>query len=429
MMTFSLKQLLVSLFCLYTLSLNGTLAIWPFNNNAPQVLQGYVFIGEDYQELNSKILDMIASFDTDEQRFKLMGDILRIAVNDLLDYDPNGQPTGGSDGCLDMTNAENVRLIGDLWTPSGGVDPEFLSLYNTHFSQMTKADFWAASAVIILETWNHEDSVTEFQFRWNRQDASDEECDLMQGRAPDFSSSAGCNELETKLINRMNLTWEEVVALMGYHTLGFDNHERAWTLVNTKNHEFDNLYYRDLILQGWVPSQYGNFWDFGGSAQVVMYPSDLCLYYDLQASASQCCTNTNNNCIGASGTELPACVKLDANDARRQAVEQYANLGGAITDYETFYSNFAAVFRKLSMNGYVRLFDSNWLNNTQVPCHDRSFQVTGGASKSCSWVESMIRRCNTYSHYCPRLCGRHEERFYPQKCYFEGYTPFDPYDG
>jgi len=429
MIQFSSKHLLFSFLCLSLI--NGACSwFWPFTTSwgyfgpgGPEELEG-VITGEDFLDLKSKVLDMIADFDEADDQIRVMGDILRLAVNDMLDYDPNGQPRGGADGCLDTSNAENARLMEELWTPYGGVDPQYLSLYNTHFSQMSRADFWAASAIIVLESSKYEDSVTHFEFRWNREDASDEDCALMQGRAPDFTSSTGCDELETKLINRMNLEWEEVVALMGYHTLGMDDHQRAWTESVRQTHLFDNLYHRDLIQEGWVPNESGNFWDWGGSANVVMYPSDLCLYYDLQASESQCCTNTESACIGADGTQLPACVKLDASNKRRQAVEHYANLSGVIIDYETFYSNFAAVFLKLSRNGYDRLYSSNWLNRSEVSCVDiGGFADLNNHHRSCHWVnQSVIDRCIAFSSYCPASCGCYDELYFPEKCLFEGKT-------
>jgi len=345
-----------------------------------------------------------------------------------LDYDPNSDHKGGSDGCLDVSKAENTRLINELWSSPDGTDVPFYSLYKTHFSDMSTADFWVASAYAVLRERRYPGTTTSFEFRWGRIDATTSSCNIIKGeeRSPDFvNSQTGCDELETKLINRMGLDWGKVTALMGYHTLGENDNSRVWTESHRKSAKFDNQYYRDILNSGWIPQDGTNEWIYGGQSTrpVVMYPSDLCLYYVFPPT-EDCCTNNLNECTNADGVELPACTKLDVLDPRRVAVDYFAN-GYDYTnlDYNKFYTAFAEVMQDLSSNGHGRLY-TTWSDSIAVRCTDMcdGFLNSNNQTRTCVWVLARDR-CPLFSRHCPVGCGLHNEGFFPEKCHFEGLTP------
>jgi len=272
---------------------------------------------------------------------------------------------------------------------------------------------------------------TTFEFRWGRTDATADNCDLMraESRAPDFSSATGCEELEEKLVERMGMSWLEVVSLMGYHTLGSDENGHAWTDHTVKSFDFDNSYYRDLTTDGWVPrDENTGSWGWGGqiSHPVVMYPKDLCLFYDLEGSETQCCTNgVNSNCQDANGNVLPACKQLPDGNDRKNAVLQFSTNEGDNINSQDFLTNFGTVFRHLSLNGWGLLF-SPWQNSTEVYCRDTChFDDSRPRQRECNWMLARPDpRCEAYGHLCPITCGNIGVQYFPEKCRYQN-APID----
>ena len=84
-------------------------------------------------------------------------------------------------------------------------------------------------------------------FRMGRKDAESESEVIVEERLPDVSDSS---EGIISKMRRMGFNTEEIVALMGSHTLGFAHEDRTgfkgrWT---QNPYVFDNSYYKEVLL-------------------------------------------------------------------------------------------------------------------------------------------------------------------------------------
>eukprot|EP00971_Amphidinium_carterae_P228732 4537351-Amphidinium_carterae.1 len=128
------------------------------------------------------------------------GCVLRVAGHDLMDY-ANGQ--GGSDGCLDLFDADNAGLPECLHSGHHGFS--LLDAYQRHCSEISLADFivLAAEAVITFSreyaTGGTVDMDLRSNFRYGRTTAAT--CTFAEGRLPNPEDS--CTAVEDTFVHRM----------------------------------------------------------------------------------------------------------------------------------------------------------------------------------------------------------------------------------
>jgi hypothetical protein len=92
---------------------------------------------------------------------------------------------------------------------------ELTNVYNRKYSHVSKADFWIASANAVIRQLSVDQSLNlEHTFLWGRKDA--DSCKNQGDRIP---TGTGCREIEDTLLDAMDLSWRDAVALLGAHTM------------------------------------------------------------------------------------------------------------------------------------------------------------------------------------------------------------------
>jgi len=241
------------------------------------------------------------------------GCVLRVAGHDLMDY-ANGE--GGSDGCMDLSDPDNMGLpeclhMGEEFGSS------IFDAYKMHCSEVSLADFIVIAAEAVM-TFSRE-KVTEgdssrgsldfrSSFRFGRTTATS--CTFAEGRLPNPENS--CTAVETTFVNRMGLSWREATALMGVHTIGRARPENSgydgWWSDAVNSRMFNNNYYASILAKGWIPERLSankNQWqraDDGRNrgateGKEMMLNTDMCLAFsedrngnvELRAGSHSCC--------------------------------------------------------------------------------------------------------------------------------------------
>jgi len=258
---------------------------------------------------------------------RLSGCIIRMAGHDFMDYLPTAAPgqTGGSDGCVDFEDGDNAGLNECL-----AYGTNLGAIYSKYCSWLSLADFivLAAEAVMILKSQCNpvyydstrvppncsttdcsdlqyavsysvpfcsagtlDRTYMAAHFKYGRVTSST--CSWALGRLPQPGN--GCAANEETFVNRMGLTWEEVTAMMGVHTIGSasinaSGYDGWWSdLVNSSY--FNNNYYVSMLAKGWAPrlavngNPAKNQWTRVDNGQFsntqMMLDTDLCLAFDL----------------------------------------------------------------------------------------------------------------------------------------------------
>lgn len=229
------------------------------------------------------------------------GCVLRAAGHDFMDFDGTSGSSGGSDGCLDLHDADNAGLHECLYLGEFGVSIN--QAYQEHCKTVSLADFLviAGEAVMHLTRQNYlqeypkgEPIDFKSSFRFGRTTA--EECAWARGRLPNPERS--CTAVKETFLERMGLSWEEAAALTGVHTLGRAKVENSgydgfWSDA-TNSRWFNNNFYHSLLNKGWKPRETAperHQWfrsDLGQDTyekgMEMMLNTDLCLAYTLDAA-------------------------------------------------------------------------------------------------------------------------------------------------
>ena len=139
--------------------------------------------------------------------------IIQLAAHDFMDYDRHSDPPMGSDGCIQWDHEENVGLWGSIWCDDGSC--ELTNIYEKKYSHISKADFFIASANAVIRQLSVDKSLNLVDtFLWGRKDA--DSCENQGDRIP---TGTGCREIQDTLLDAMDLTWRDAVALLGAHTM------------------------------------------------------------------------------------------------------------------------------------------------------------------------------------------------------------------
>lgn len=138
---------------------------------------------------------------------------MRLVAHDFMDFNPSATSPMGADGCFDPTHPNNAGLD-TIWSAS---TPLF-QLHRTKYSHISKADFWVVCGNAVIRQTSNGALNLKSSFRWGRRDAPS--CSGSGQRLPIPSR---CSQVETVLLNRMGLSWNESVALLGAHAIGRGN--------------------------------------------------------------------------------------------------------------------------------------------------------------------------------------------------------------
>uniref|UniRef100_A0A7S3GD87 Cytochrome c peroxidase, mitochondrial n=1 Tax=Palpitomonas bilix TaxID=652834 RepID=A0A7S3GD87_9EUKA len=146
---------------------------------------------------------------------------------------------------------------------------------------VSHGDLWTLAGVVAIE----EMGGPKLKWRAGRKDAEDEKACPPVGRLPaaDKGSQQSTIDHVREVFNRMGFSDEEMVALIGAHTLGRCHEDRSgykgpWTRAETT---FSNLYFQELLQQQWSvkkwtgPKQYED-----KSGDLMMLPADMALVWD-----------------------------------------------------------------------------------------------------------------------------------------------------
>jgi len=373
------------------------------------------------EDIKTKISEWGESLPSDGQKSDFYGGILRLAIRDFMDYDNSDSDNpGGSDGCLDIGDATNAHLLENNWCD----ECKFRDLYTGHFSKIGVADFWVASASKVVELLSPGLNQCEPTIKWNRPDTSSATCSANYQNLNRMTDASGCTELENKQVNRMGLTWTDVVALMGHHTIGRNINSDTWCNDVAESLQFDKRYYEDIKDRGWTMKTINdNTWSWGAATyKRVMYNEDLCLYYDFTNTNADCCTNTFNQCI-PSATTWTECSKVAVGNERRDAIDLF--IAGTQEDHAEFHDAFASAFEIGTNLGHTDLY-SVFDDNEAANCADKTSSFTWhGASRTCAYLreEDFTERCNRKRGRCPVTCAENDASKWPEECSFEGIEP------
>ena len=139
------------------------------------------------------------------------------------------------------------------------------------------ADLWSLAAVVAVD----EMGGPSIPWRWGRKDATDGKRVGPDDRLPD--ASKGRDHIRD-VFGRMGFTDEEMVALIGAHTLGECHADRSG-YVGPWSHDrygFDTSFFNELLDNDWIVNKKTPHLQFYDSAtkKLMMLPTDLALILD-----------------------------------------------------------------------------------------------------------------------------------------------------
>lgn len=309
---------------------------------------GGCFTTTMYDDIDADVLKIQNSITDLRARGGFLGGILRMAAHDAMDYDPSLPNPMGPDGCYDPNHPNNAGLE-TVWSDQSALR----KLHMEKYPHIARADFWIACAnAVIRQTSIGQDLDMKNKFRWGRKDS-----DSCSGQADRLPVTTSCSQHEEVFINRMRMTWADVVALMGAHTLGHcdrenSGHQGTWVQSNSEATIFDKKYYEQIFMNNWRVEGQGTTQDWTTGLvpdNRVMLNTDICLAYNIDSNMP-CCTKGNSQCR--------QCPRYSDNNPRKAAEEAVLTmLGGSPgnTDNSPFYSAFEVAWNKLTTIGQENL--------------------------------------------------------------------------
>jgi len=322
-------------------------------------------------EVNTMIRKLKSYFRTDSVTFNHVPTAVRLAFHDCVGY--------ACDGCINLDNASNNGLsayidwVEDIYTTEG------------YDSIVSRADFWQVAAIAATEmgiTQNN-NNVTSgdsnaldssytmptdiMTFRWGRTDCSTSPSTTDVHEFPEPTMSRA--DMMEYFSDHYGFTEDEVVALMGAHTLGgcdaVDSGYRGmWVLdeaiyLNTKYYQFilggesDATTPRDIVNEPiddfdsdgngdkrfqWDLFNKGEYFDGSNERVGIMLNTDIELAYDIDVD-----TMAGTSCVLGDAISGTACTKATTYDL----VKSYAD------DGSLWWTDYRAVFDKLTQFGYI----------------------------------------------------------------------------
>lgn len=250
--------------------------------------------------------------------------------------DENGVFSGGSDGCVNFNDPDNMGLVSCIEASGIG------AIYEKTCEKVSLADFIVISAeAVTARTATNYDESKEFQngtleasfrdnFRAGRQ--TSETCDFT-GRMPNAEN--GCTDVKSVFHDHLfagfkkmkdRFKWKLVAALSGAHTIGEASLENSgfegpWSDEASQD-VFNNDYYKSLLLKGWAPLEMDEThhqWERVDMSEdddpQMMLSSDMCLAYlhnsehdrcvDAKVAAGMNVGRANGKCRGLQKEGVP----------------------------------------------------------------------------------------------------------------------------
>jgi len=293
---------------------------------------------------------------------------VRLAAHDFMDFDQNdARNPMGPDGCFDADHPGNAGLPQDIWCSTCILT----LLYQEKYSYLSRADFWIASANAIIRQTSVDNALDlRDTFLWGREDV-----DSCPGQGDRLPTPTGCGSIEHIMMRNMGLSWKDIVALLGAHTLGrghneFSGHKGTWVDTNADAQVFDKQYYEEIFLNAWRPrkrSRSNQDWTTGRASDPgntrLMLNTDICLVHDIDDNLP-CCTSPGrkysdgqDHCIDndAARRRCPMYGSTHSRREARDAVEEM--LGGEFPNDNNvpFYNAFEEAWRKATTVGQENL--------------------------------------------------------------------------
>ena len=312
--------------------------------------------------------DLLAQFVTgrsnnDPIKQDFVAGCLRLAFHDAGTFDP--ALGGGPNGCIVDTDPDNAGLdrIVNLLQP----------VFETHRDLCpSRSDFWALAAAVGVDAAMPASSSTRLvdMYEWGRDFVDD--CSDEFGRLP--SHQMGLDHVRNVFNDRMGFTDQEVVALMGAHTIGrgheeFSGFDMAWDQTMMT---FDNGYYIDMVqgewararikangLHNWVDPRLTN--PLTGKNN-MMLNTDLNLVFDIGPNNAQVDPKTGANSCQVNwdpalqvfldpGLEWEA-IAPDGAGFCSDLSDRMPLATAYVDDQARFHQDFSDVFWKLMRLGY-----------------------------------------------------------------------------
>jgi len=258
------------------------------------------------------------------------GGVVRLPFHDAGTYTA-ATGTYPPQGCVNLDDPANGGLAQIIQM----IEPT----YQKWRDVLTRADFWVLVGVTAIQ----DAGGPMIPYSWGRTDCNGDYPPL--GLLPDAEKN--WTEVYNVFVARMGLTVQDIVALIGAHTLGraeIQNSGYEFYWVATAN-RFTVQFYRDL-LAGWqrvtVPQSGAHQWDTAPPPSqgdpFMMLNTDMSLVYENVAVGSDTtgCTST------ASGNCTPNSVTIDM-------VKMYAN------NQTRWFQDFTLGWNKMTSLGYKTL--------------------------------------------------------------------------
>ena len=297
-------------------------------------------------------LDALLATASNLQKARIFGSALRLVFHDAAEISTDAADKLGADGCLSQS-AENFGLVEATSLVATVIEPLWQKNCATGIS---RADFWVLFAKLCAERSAALGGATvTVPFYFGRKDNKGS-CNIASSRHPDALSGAFATT--TTFFNKMGLSVDDVVTLLGAHSVGhmaISNSGFGDDAASTENlegnswdqspHILDNNYYRELVNKPWdiQPANALHKQDYvdrlsqrNGNAH-IMLNSDMALAFALSPNSQ------------ANGL-LPRCGGNQNTCAREQSSR--ALVDSFIGSNAVFVNMFAAALAKMSNAGF-----------------------------------------------------------------------------
>lgn len=289
-----------------------------------------------------------------------------MVAHDFMDFNQHADDQMGSDGCLQF-NHKNNRGLDEIWAKGS----PWKNLYDSKYSDWNVPDFWVAAATATIKISSNGRHDMWHTFMWGRKQR-----DSCSGSGDRLPAGKGCQDNQRVFLDNMGLTWKDVTALLGAHTVGrgqnkFSGHHGTWVPNIEKAMIWDKGFYEELVSRAWAPrNENEDNADFmagpmGTGFPKMMLNTDVCLLFDIDTKEkNKCCTNINminpvdgkNRCGIYEDNE---CQGIDSSHERAEAAQAVVEFLGGNTrndDSTPWYRAFTEAWTKAVINGHSELW-------------------------------------------------------------------------